>query len=376
MTTQPSRTLLHCRTMKTTEQEIRTLRKKAKSWLAILCYDCAKGAAHLTLFSKRLQSLCEPVLRPEILKEIIRNNLPKTESKEEAYTTKKRIMSRLTPDKVSRRVLSFPKIRIRKAPNNNQAFSLTLGRLMIIWAVLTNQPVADFAERILPDVNRLSRDWHDATGCTGLSDEECSNHQKETAIFWSGFYRTLIRATPEENLIQFRQNGLRALGAVLETAGMGKMIVKLIGQAIRLITKDTTQKFKFALKENPQAKKRIDIPELQALVLREEIRLGWNNNTQQDAQEILQEGLSPELKEAIDEKEEVIRSSMEAVGRRGLFNNLMASIDGQLKSRFVNTIQRFLQSMTTRVVSTWEFEPSTSIKEQMNRISQWLFRRS
>ena len=157
---------------------------------------------------------------------------------------------------------------------------------------------------------------------------------------------------------------------------MGKMIVKLIGQAIRLITKDTTQKFQFALKENPQAKKRIDIPELQALVLREEIRLGWNNNTQQDAQEILQEGLSPELKEAIDDKEEVIRSSMEAVGRRGLFNNLMASVDGQLKSRFVNTIQRFLQSMTTRVVSTWEFEPSTSIKEQMNRISQWLFRRS
>jgi hypothetical protein len=284
-------------------------------------------------------------------------------------------MCGLTTAKVKRRMLSFPKIRIRKAPDQNQAFPLTLGRLVIIWAVLTNQPVEDFTVRILPKIDRLFRDWHNATGCGGLSDVESDSHLKETAIFWSGLFRILIRATPEENLIWFMHGGLRALSTLLETAGMGKVIVMLIGQATRLITKDATQKFKSALKENPQVKKRIDIPELQALVLREEIKLGWSNNTQEDAQEILQDGLSQELKEATDEKEEAVRSSIEAIGRRGLFNNLMDAIDGQLKSRFVDTIQRFLRSMSTRVVSTWEFEPSTSIKEQMNNISQWLFRR-
>lgn len=361
--------------MNTAEQEVKTLRKKSKSWVAILFYDCAQGVANLKLFSRRLQTLFQPVLRSGITGDIIRNAVPKTVSEEDAHAIKKRIISRLTPNKVRRRVLSFPKIPFRKVHEQNQAFSLTMGRLVIIWAVLTNQPVADFAERILPDVNRLSREWHDATGSTGLSDEECSRHQKETAIFWSRFYRTLIRATPAENLIQFRQNGLRVLGAVLEMAGMGKVIVRLIGQTIRLITKDTAQTIESAFRENPNARKRIDIPELQALVLREEIRLGWSNNTMQDAQEILWDGLSQELKEATDEKQEAIRSSMEAEGRRGLFNNILVAIDGQLKSRFVNTIQRFLQSISARVVTTWEFEPSTSIKEQMNNISQWLFRR-
>ncbi len=361
--------------MKTTEQEVKTLRKKSKSWVAILFYDCAQGVANLKFFSRRLQTLFQPVLRSGITGDIIRNAVPKTVSEEDAQTIKKGIMCGLTTAKVKRRMLSFPKIRIRKAPDQNQAFPLTLGRLVIIWAVLTNQPVEDFTVRILPKIDRLFRDWHNATGCSGLSDVESDSHLKETAIFWSGLFRILIRATPEENLIWFMHGGLRALSTLLETAGMGKVIVMLIGQATRLITKDATQKFKSALKENPQVKKRIDIPELQALVLREEIKLGWSNNTQEDAQEILQDGLSQELKEATDEKEEAVRSSIEAIGRRGLFNNLMDAIDGQLKSRFVDTIQRFLRSMSTRVVSTWEFEPSTSIKEQMNNISQWLFRR-
>jgi hypothetical protein len=245
---------------------------------------------------------------------------------------------------------------------------------MIIWAVLTNQPVADFAERILPDVNRLSSDWHDATGCTGLSDEECSSHQKETAIFWSGFYRTLIRATPEENLIQFRQNGLRTLGAVLEMAGMGKMIVRLIGQAIRLITKDTAQKMESAFRENPPARRRIDIPELQALVLREEIRLGWSNNTMQDAQEILRDSLSPELKEAINNKNAVIRSTMESMGRRGLFNNLLDAINGRLRPRFVESLKRILKSIVG-IKSHWEFSDSRATTDNNRGILEWLFRR-
>ena len=375
MTCQPSRILLHCRTMKTTAQEIKNLRKKAKSWTAILFYECTIGKTNLILFSRRLHSLYEPVLRPEFLQETIKNAALETIDVKKATSIKKKIMSRLTPDKMRRRVLSFPKIHFRKVQEQKQAFSLTLGRLVIIWAVVTNQPVEDFMAKILPKITRLYREWHDATGCVGFSDTECNSHPKETAIFWSGFYRILIAATPGENLIWFMHGGLRALGALLETAGMGKAIVMLIGQAIRLITKDATQKFKSALKENPQVKKRIDIPELQALVLREEIKPGWSNNTQEDAQEILRDGLSQKLKEATDKKEEAIRSSMEVVGRRGLFNNLLVAIDGQLKSRFVNTIQRFLQSISARVVSTWEFEPSTSIKEQMNNISQWLFRR-
>jgi len=348
--------------------------KRAKSWLAILTYYCAQGQTQLGALSERLWSLYESILKPEILQETIRNAIPKTLDEKEAAGIKKRIMSRLTPNKIERRILSSPKIPSRKALAQGKLNSFTLGRLVVTWAVLTHQSTHDFMVRVYPNINRLYRDWRDATGCRGLSDEECRSHPKESALFWSGIYRTLIQATPEENLLHFMQDGIHALGAVIEAPGLGKMIHKLLRQAGRVMTKDTAKRIESALKENPYARERINIPEFKALVLREEAKLGWSKNTDKEAFRILRESLSPELKEAAANTGEIIKSSIESVGRRGLFNNLLDALNGKLRPRFIESIMRFLKSIV-RVDSSWEFETSTLIKENTNKICSWLFRR-
>jgi len=129
-----------------------------------------------------------------------------------------------------------------------------------------------------------------------------------------------------------------------------------------------------ALKANPSARERIDIPELKALVLREEVRLGWSRSTEKEAFKTLRGSLSPELKEAVDNRDEVIRSAIESVGRRGLFNNLLDAINEQLRPRFVGSLMRFLKSIV-RVESNWEFDTSNVTQENAGSIRRWLFRR-
>ena len=119
---------------------------------------------------------------------------------------------------------------------------------------------------------------------------------------------------------------------------------------------------------------RSDIPEPKALVLREEARLGWSKRTEKEAFKTLGGSLSPELKEAVDNRDEVIRSAIESVGRRGLFNNLLNALNGQLRPRFVESVKRFLKSMV-RVESKWEFDVSNSTQENTGNIRSWLFRR-
>ena len=122
------------------------------------------------------------------------------------------------------------------------------------------------------------------------------------------------------------------------------------------------------------ARERIDIPELKALVLREEARLGWSRSTEKEAFNTLRGSLSPELKEAVDNRDEVIRSAIESVGRRGLFNNLLDAINEQLRPRFVGSLMRFLKAVV-RVESNWEFDTSNSAQENSSSILSWLFRR-
>jgi hypothetical protein len=88
----------------------------------------------------------------------------------------------------------------------------------------------------------------------------------------------------------------------------------------------------------------------------------------------LESSLSPELQEAVEDNEEVVRSSIEEVSRRGLFNNLLDALNGQLRSRFVTSIMRFLKSMV-HVESTWEFGNSHVSQEELAGIRKWLFRR-
>ena len=56
--------------------------------------------------------------------------------------------------------------------------------------------------------------------------------------------------------------GIEAIGAVVGVPGLGKEIYTLLGQASHFITKDAVQKIESALKANPIARDRIDIPEL------------------------------------------------------------------------------------------------------------------
>ena len=359
--------------MNTAEQEIRTLRKKAKSWLAILTYYSAQGKVNLDILSQRLQSLFRPVLKPEIIRETIRNAIPTALNKKDTAGIKKRIVSRLTPGKVERRMLDYS-LAIGRKNLAQKKNAFTLGRFVIIWAILTYQSTQEFLIKVIPGINRIYRDWHKATGCSGLSDEECRSHPRESARFWSGFLRILIQETPEENLINFIQGGIQALGAVVEMPGLDKKFYDLLGQATRLVTKETAKRIKSALKENPYAGERINVPELKALVIREEARLGWSKNADEGTLKTLRESLSPELKKGVDKTDEVIKSSIEAIGRRGLFNNLLDTLNGKLRPRFIESIIRFLKAIM-RVESRWEFDISNVTKEGSGSIRRWLFRR-
>ena len=86
--------------MDISESTIRNLRKKAKSWLASLTYYSAQGKVNVDTFSRRLQSLFEPALKPDILKEAVKDTLPETIEPKEATGIKKRIMGRLDIRKI------------------------------------------------------------------------------------------------------------------------------------------------------------------------------------------------------------------------------------------------------------------------------------
>ncbi|GAG24555.1 unnamed protein product, partial [marine sediment metagenome] len=53
---------------------------------------------------------------------------------------------------------------------------------------------------------------------------------------------------------------------------------------------------------------------------------------------------------------------------------LLAALDGQLKSKFIESIIHFLKYIV-QVESSWEFDTSNLIKENAESIRRWLFRR-
>lgn len=359
--------------MITTKQEIRILRNKTKSWLASLTYHIAHRDINLNIFSQRLRSLLKPVFKSELLQKGISDCISENIDTKEAAVIKRNIMSKLTPNKIYGRMLSYLRISTQKALIKDKPKPFTLGRLLIAWALLTDQSPRDFIVRVSPDITRLYKEWHNTTGCQGLSDEECYSHEVESARFLSGVCRTLVQATPEDSLIRFLHVGIKTLNAVIGTPGLEKEIYKLIGQVSRLVTKDAAQKIGTALKANPCAREKISIPELKALVLREEAKLGWSKNTEIEALNTLRGSLSPELKESADNSE-VIRTSVEIMGRKGLFNNLLDALNGQLRPRFVENVKRFLKPII-RVESNWEFDTSNSKQENAGGVREWLFRR-
>jgi hypothetical protein len=360
--------------MKTPEGQIRSIRRNAKSWLAILTYNCARSQNQIDTFSQKLRSLAEPLFKSEILQVVIENAIPRPPSHKETPNLKKRVMSRIASKKVKSRLLRFLGILDSKTMVKAEQNPLTLGRLVVTWAVLTDQPPQDFMVGVYPSINRLYEEWRETTGCCGFSDEDYHGHPEESAKFWSGFYRTLIQVTPQENLKHFMEGGIQALGAVIETGGLDKTIYDLLGQATCSVTTDITERIEIALRANPDARYRINIPEFRALVLREETKIGCSKNNDKEALKILLESLSPELKEVVDKKDEILKNSMETIGRRGLLNNLEAALSGQLRPRFVESITRFLKSIKS-TTSIWEFDTCALTNENVDSLRRWLFRR-
>jgi len=360
--------------MNTPEKEIKGLRRKAKSWLAMLTFYCALGQTQLDVLSQRLMSLYKPVVRPKILQRVIKNTLCQVTSQKETPGLKKRLMSRRASKRIEGRVFSFPQMLDGKTLARSKQNTCTLGRLVSSWAVLTDQAPKDFIVRVYPSINRLYRNWRTGTSCRGFSDGDCLSHPKEFAEFMSGFYRTLVQETPEENLERLMQQGISALGSAIETGDLNNTIYELCGQASYLMTADTVRKIESALKINPSARDRINIPEFKALVLWEETKLGWSENRNK-ASEILKESLDSELEEADTAKDDIIRSSMESIGRRSLLSNLQDALNGKLRPRLIESIRRLLGNIYQHMASTWEFDTSALIKENIDSIRRWLFRR-
>jgi len=360
--------------MKTYGQEIKTLRKKAKSWLAILTYYCAQGQISLDVTSQRLRSLYKPIFRPELLQGVISSTLSQVTSQKETPALKKRLMSRRASKRIESRTTEYLEILDRKTLGKAKQANCTLGRLLASWAVLTDQAPKDFIVRVYPSIGRLHEKWQKRTSCRGFSDDDCLSHPQEFAEFMSGFYRILIQETPEEKLKHVITEGISALGSIIETRGLDKTLYGLCGQANDLMTADAVEKIDSALKANPSAGGSLTTPEFQALVLREETKLGWSENTDDKAIEILQESFSSELEEAAIAKDEIIRNSLESISRRSLWSNLQDALNKQLRPRFIESIIHFLKYIV-RVESSWEFDTSNLIEKNARSVQKWLFRR-
>jgi hypothetical protein len=120
--------------MKTAEQDIRTLRKEAKTWLACLTYYSARGKINLGTCCERLRSLFKPLFKPEILQKALSGAIPEAKDTKDTLSIKKSIMRRLTPNKVYRRILSYPEISNNETQIKDKASSGTPGMLIVSWA--------------------------------------------------------------------------------------------------------------------------------------------------------------------------------------------------------------------------------------------------
>ena len=128
------------------------------------------------------------------------------------------------------------------------------------------------------------------------------------------------------------------------------------------------------LKSNPEAEAKITVPEFQALVFREETKQGWREGVNKDACMIPRGDLGLELEGEVNKVEEIIRSSIETISRRGLYSNLIDALNGRLRPKFTEIIRGLLRNIRD-VVSSWEFDAAVLNKGDESNIRNWLFRR-
>ena len=357
------------------EDKVRTIRKKAKSWLAVPTYYCAQNQIELDTLSQRLKSIYKSMFQFEHLRGGISGMVSQLMNQREIPGLKKKLMGKRVSRRIESRVFEYTKILARKALVKSKPNTSTLGSLVTSWAMLTEQLPTEFMGRVKPGIERLYKDWQNKTGCNGFSDNECLSHPTIFAEFISAFYRVLIQESPEEKLNYLLRNGISSFRTDnIDTEGIDKTMGDLIDQASYLITIDTIEKMESALKSNPEARAKITMPEFQALVFREEAKQGWKEGKDKDAIKILRESLDSDLKEEVNNEDEIIKSSIGLISRRGLLNNLLDALNGNLWRSFTEIIRGLLNNIKD-VVSNWEFDTGDSYKGNTNNIRNWLFRR-
>ncbi len=351
------------------------MRKKTQSWLAVLVYYCAQNQIELNTLSQRLKSLCKPVFQPEYLGGVISRTVSQILKQGEIPDLKKKLMCKSASRRMENRVLEYTKILANKPLTNSKPNISTLGELIESWTTLTEQPPIDFMRRVKPGIEKLYIEWQTKTGCHGFSDDECLSHPKEFTEFFSGFYRVLIQETPEEKLNYLLRKGISSFSTnTIKITSSGKAMDELHGQASYLVTADIVSKIESALKLNSEARVKITMPEFQALVFREETKQGWREGIDKDAIKVLQKSLGSEFSEGMNNEDEIIRSSIESISRRGLINNLLDALNGRLRPKFTEIIRGLLRNIRD-VVSSWEFDAAVLNKGDESNIRNWLFRR-
>lgn len=351
----------------------RRIKRKADSWLGTLVYHTARNDIPTQTLSQRLQGIITPLLTPETIKEATNSALGGLSSSDFAISLKDRMAKRCVSDRVLKHISVMHEVYDWRSISPDAEAPQTLGELIERWAELTKQDEQDFQMRIYPRLVSLSRNWWRKTKALGLTDEEVFKHPEEAAEFMSGLIRLLIAETPTSKMNEIIRLGFQELANTSPDA-MQPELQHSLAEAADFTTWRTCNKIGNAFEQNPDAREAISTPEVTALVTYEEARQGWKEGKDKDAIKILRESLDSELKEEVNNEDEIIKSSIESISRRGLINNLLDALNGQLRQRFNEIIKTLLRNIK-EVVSTWEFDTGDSDKGNTNNIRNWLFRR-
>ncbi len=328
--------------MKKLPEEIKTLRRKIKSWLGVLTYDSAKGKLDRDVTSNRLQSVIEPVLKSNNIGEITNYaNLDPPEVDD--VIKKKRILRKMTPDNFSQKLSDIHEMLKESSFKKEEPSQIRNGFTIIVlrWAKITDQDL-DFVRRVFERLEILFKEWQKETGLTSFNDSETYRNPEEYGKLFSSFSRILLEETPEEALLKARNIFIDLIKKYSEI-NLEDTLEEVLPPVTGYITRKTEEKLNSAFNTNPKAKRDISSPEVEALVKWEKEKQAWGGNTNR-AIELLEGSLTSDSKTSIDQAgRAAILNSLKVIGRRSILTNLKDAIKGQLRIRLIDCALRWLK---------------------------------
>ncbi len=253
--------------MKILKDKVKTIRRKAQSWLGILVYDSARGQVDRGVFTERLRTTIDPVLKLKHIQAITKSDPPKVDSEEGGAAIKKTLLKRQTSDKYRERIIVLNEIRENASLDESMENSKSPDIFAVItlhWARIMGQNM-DFAQRVSERFNELFEEWQKETGYHDFSDSEVTQHPQEYGDFLAGFTRILLEETSDKDISNAGEFFRQAIREVSEEDFNGA-IQEAIVPISSFITRETEAQLTTALKANPEAKNKITSPEVEALV--------------------------------------------------------------------------------------------------------------